>query len=477
MLLLVPLSTGAGELTILTEDMPPYNYVENGTLTGSSVAVTREILNRLGRNETIAEVPWARAYNRGLSEPNVLLLTTVRTKEREHLFKWVGPLSTTRMALYARRDSDISISSLEEARQVGSIGTYRKDIKEQFLEKHGFTNLDSATDPATNLKKLMAGRVDLWISFDLEVAEQALKAGVDPSELKEVFVLDVIEVYFAFSRQTPDTLVAQWHSTFEAMQADGTLYALSSRWLPDANIPGADRLPEAAPCHSRLQIFTENAPPSSYLENGRLKGLAVDIVREMKRRLGDSCPIHLVPWARGYELAMTRPNVALFATSRLPRRENDFQWVGPLYSQTWGFYARKGSSISLSNLEEAKSVRRIGTYRQDAKEQFLMDRGFSNLTSANNNMVNPRHLLSGHIDLWVASDLKMPYFARQAGIDPLKIELVLPFRRVENYLAFSRETPQRVVAEWQRVLEEMKDDGGYDRIFSNWAPLEWARKD
>ncbi len=477
MLLLLPLSVKAQELTILTEDMPPYNFVENGTLTGSSVAVTREILNRLGRNETIVEVPWARAYNRGLSEPNVLLLTTVRSKEREHLFQWVGPLSSTRMALYARRDSDISISSLEEARKVGSIGTYRKDIKEQFLKKHGFTNLDSATDPATNLKKLMAGRIDLWSSYDLEVTEQALKAGVDPSEFKEVFVLDTIGVYFAFSRQTPDTLVAQWRSTFEAMQADGTFYALSSQWLPDANIPDSGRMPENVHCPSGLQFLTENAPPSSYLENGRLEGLAVDIVREMKQRLNDSCPIHLVPWARGYEMAMTRPNVALFATSRLPRRENDFQWVGPLYSQTWGFYARKGSGITLASLEEAKSVRRIGTYRRDAKEQFLTDKGFSNLTSANSNTVNPHHLLSGQIDLWVASDLKMPYFARQAGVDPMSIELVLPFRRVENYLAFSRQTPKRVVASWQQVLEEMKQDGGYERIFNNWAHLEWARKD
>ena len=36
------------ELTVLTEDLPPLNYVDNGVLVGPSVEIVREIIKRLG---------------------------------------------------------------------------------------------------------------------------------------------------------------------------------------------------------------------------------------------------------------------------------------------------------------------------------------------------------------------------------------------------------------------------------------------
>ena len=41
------------ELTILTENLPPLNYVENGVLVGPSVETVKEIQRRVGSNEEI----------------------------------------------------------------------------------------------------------------------------------------------------------------------------------------------------------------------------------------------------------------------------------------------------------------------------------------------------------------------------------------------------------------------------------------
>jgi hypothetical protein len=35
---------------------------------------------------------------------------------------------------------------------------------------------------------------------------------------------------------------------------------------------------------------------------------------------------------------------------------------------------------------------------------------------------------------------------------------------VENYIAFSKATPEAVVAEWQKAFEAMKADGTYARL-------------
>ena len=77
---------------------------------------------------------------------------------------------------------------------------------------------------------------------------------------------------------------------------------------------------------------------------------------------------------------------------------------------------------------------------------------------------NIRHLINGDIDLWVSSDFNMPYLARQAGVDPQELELVLPFRSVKNYIAFSKSTPDAVVTAWQKTFDTIKSDGIYERL-------------
>lgn len=213
-----------------------------------------------------------------------------------------------------------------------------------------------------------------------------------------------------------------------------------------------------------LSIYTENNPPGSYLVEGRPAGMAVEVVREILRRLEQPDTIEIVPWSRGYNMTLTHKNVVLFSTTRLPQREDLFQWVGPLYTQTWGFYAIKRSGLNINSLDDAKKTARIGTYLNDAKEQFLKEKGFDNLVSANRNLINVRRLLQGDIDLWVSSDLNVNHIIRQAGEDASQIELIYPFHTVENYIAFSRQTESSLVVAWQKILEAMKQDGTYQAI-------------
>ena len=43
--------------------------------------------------------------------------------------------------------------------------------------------------------------------------------------------------------------------------------------------------------------------------------------------------------------------------------------------------ARKESGIKIDTLEDAKKVKRIGTLREDTRERFLKEHGFTNLES------------------------------------------------------------------------------------------------
>lgn len=45
-------------------------------------------------SQEIRIYPWSRAYVTALEEENSAAFMTVRSKKRENLFKWVGPLAS-----------------------------------------------------------------------------------------------------------------------------------------------------------------------------------------------------------------------------------------------------------------------------------------------------------------------------------------------------------------------------------------------
>lgn len=220
----------AADLTILTENLPPLNYLENGQLIGPSVEIVREIQKRIGSSEPIHVLPWARAYRRALEEENVVLFGTTQTKARLNVFKWVGPLATKRDILVGLKGTKNTIASLDDAKKVKRIGTLRDDTRERFLEAQGFTNLEPVSDDKKNAQKLLLGRIDLWVYKQPGVKTVCQLAGVDHSEFEEVLHLRLIDVSIAFSKQTSDEIVARWQEVFSEMENDGTIDAIRRKW-------------------------------------------------------------------------------------------------------------------------------------------------------------------------------------------------------------------------------------------------------
>lgn len=220
----------AQELTVLTENLPPLNYVENGKLVGSSVEIVEEIQARIGSDEPIQVYPWARAYKMALEEENVILFGMTYTEDRSSLFKWVGPLATKRDILLARKDETFSISSLEDAKKVGRIGTLRDDVRGKLLEKMGFTNLEPVSDEQKNAQKLALGRIDLWAYKKPGFRTVCELAEVDPDQFIEVAHLKKSELKIAFSKKTSDQIVAQWQKAFGDMVKDGTVKKIKDKW-------------------------------------------------------------------------------------------------------------------------------------------------------------------------------------------------------------------------------------------------------
>jgi polar amino acid transport system substrate-binding protein len=152
------------------------------------------------------------------------------TKGREDKFKWVGPLATKRDILVAKKGLGIKINTLEDAKNVKSIGTLREDTRERLLKSYGFTNLEPVSDEQLNARKLALGRIDLWTYKIPGLRTVCDLAGVNYSDFEEVYHLREIDLMIAFSKKTPDSIVQKWRNAFNEMLADGTIMQIRKKW-------------------------------------------------------------------------------------------------------------------------------------------------------------------------------------------------------------------------------------------------------
>jgi len=220
----------AAELTILTENLAPLNFVKDGVLIGPAVEIVQEIQRRVGSREQIQVYPWARAYKMALEEENIVLFGMAQTEERQDKFNWIGPIARKTDIFVAKKGSGIKINSLEDAKKVERIGTLRDDTKERFLESHGFQNLVSTNDDQKNAQKLVLGRIDLWATKKPGFKTICDLAKINYHEIEEVYSIRELYISIAISKKTSNSIVKKWKAAFDEILADGVVMQIQKKW-------------------------------------------------------------------------------------------------------------------------------------------------------------------------------------------------------------------------------------------------------
>jgi len=225
-------------ITAVTEELPPYNMTVDGELTGMGTEVVKAVLEEAGEDVRIRSMRWARAYDIALNNENVLIYSIARTPQREPLFKWVGVIAPTRWFLFSLPGTEFDLKTLDDARQY-QIATVKADVGEQYLIDKGFAvgrNLQSSNKYEHNYQKLKAGRVDLWISNELNAHYLVRQASVEPNEASVPHLsLDDLGgadgLCMAFSRDIPDEVVERFRQALARVRADGRYDAIVAKWL------------------------------------------------------------------------------------------------------------------------------------------------------------------------------------------------------------------------------------------------------
>jgi len=449
---------GSAGIRLLTEEYAPLNYMDGGSLTGLSVEVVQELLKTMDRSASIEVVDWADGYRLAQQGPNTGLFSTAMTAERKDLFKWVGPLATVEARFYARKGTPLSIKSLDDAKRVGAIATVKDYYMEEELIAEGFTNLVSCASGAEAGQKVLSGEADLMPYNNVTMPQLLRQLGEDADALVPVYDLSMDVVYIAFSKDVPDATIEEWQAALDRIKRSGRFDSIYARWLPDETPPGI------------LQLMTEDYPPVTFMQDGEVTGLATDMVKEICFRNRVPTRIRMTSWSSAYQMALVNPNVVLFSTERTEQREELFNWVGPIGHNITSFYARKGSGITVTSLDDAKRVAAIGTTTGWFSEQYLEGEGFTNLVSSPLPTDTVDKLINGEVDLAVFTDLTIPEILEQAGYAMDDIEPVYAVMTTYFYIALSLGTPQETVSLWRQTLQAMKDDGTFEQIYKKYVP-------
>lgn len=227
---------------------------------------------------------------------------------------------------------------------------------------------------------------------------------------------------------------------------------------------------------TELQLLTEENPPLNFSENGQPKGLAVEVVQEIQRRVGNTNTIEVQPWSRAYRTASTVPNVAIFIMARTPAREDLFQWVGPVSASIASLYGKRGSGLRIASLEDAKAVERILVVRDFYTHQLLQKLGFTNLELVAKPETMVKMTVNGRAPLMFAANITLPDLLEKAGAKRNDVELLYTITSLQTYIGFSLGTPKELVASWQAALDSMKRDGSYASLYAKWLPGETPTK-
>jgi polar amino acid transport system substrate-binding protein len=209
----------------LTEAWTPYQIETTNGLKGISIDLIKQIQKRIGNTKDIKVFPWKRSYNITLRKKGYALFLTTRSEEREHLFKWVGPIASMKLVFFKNASrNDLDIKNLDDAKKVRSVVVAEDTIAYQKLKKFGFKNLEINTLASHSFTKLKKNKTDLYPveynAFVYKLKQMQLSKKFIPVKMKKPIFES--KLYIAFNKDTKDNVIKKWQKALDEIKNDGT---------------------------------------------------------------------------------------------------------------------------------------------------------------------------------------------------------------------------------------------------------------
>lgn len=208
-------------IELLAQPLRPYVYEENGWAAGPAVEVARELTLAAGLGGRFLLAPLPRLL-RSLEDGRRIGVFLGRTPEREVLVQWVAPFAREEGRFVTRRGSP-KVDTLEQTIPLGPIAVMRGSAAERWLRQNSAPLSDASPDEATNLAKLMAGRVDVWLAPSAALPTLLQQAGIPADHVSVGAAVFGVDLYIVASPDVPPSIIRVMRQRFDQLTASGEL--------------------------------------------------------------------------------------------------------------------------------------------------------------------------------------------------------------------------------------------------------------
>jgi len=221
-----------------------------------------------------------------------------------------------------------------------------------------------------------------------------------------------------------------------------------------------------------------NLPPYSFVEGGNLKGIDIEVAREIANRAGVAVEIETMPWARVLRSMETGQADGAFSMYYVKARESFLVYVGIMHYDSLGLLVNASAPVGFRGMETLTGLtvaRGRGVFVSDSFEAAAAEGKIKVIDSDDTQMGNVRMLTAGRVDAVIGVVETMLYYADELGVsDRVMAESVPIDGNRPGYLALSKASPAATDPAFQKrlsaAIQSVMTDGTYRRILEKYKP-------
>ncbi|WP_432737758.1 substrate-binding periplasmic protein [Maridesulfovibrio sp. FT414] len=200
---------------------------------GLSMEIVTAAFKTQGYDVKLEIVPWVRAEN-GVKEGSYdILPNTWMTDKRKAYLKYSAPYATNQIKFIKRKGDSFEYNGLSSlaGKTVGIVSGY--GYSSDFMNDSGFVR-EPTTELITNIKKLIAERIDLAISDEIvakATISQSNSAFLDKIEFtKNAMSQNDLHVTCGLANPRHSEIIDAFNKGLEAIKADGTYQQIMAKY-------------------------------------------------------------------------------------------------------------------------------------------------------------------------------------------------------------------------------------------------------
>lgn len=238
-------------------------------------------------------------------------------------------------------------------------------------------------------------------------------------------------------------------------------------WISLSNFSFADTV-NMESSHSLVFLGNENLPPMVYVEDGKPKGVVVDIVTALGQKMRKTIDIKPTDWAEAQKIVEQGGADALIQINESDERKKIYDFSEPLLESKFSIFTHT-AIMGISGTVDLRGLR-VAVESKGLPITILQEDPLIKIVDVNSVLDGFQLLKEDKVDAVISDEWVGEYIIASNGINDVKIA-GNPIAQIMSSIAV-RKGDTELLAAINKGLIEMKNDGTYKNILKKWQPKE-----